>query len=63
MLFSYPFGKVTDITLEMLKYVKELGFIGCVSAYGGYNNNKMNPFNILRVGVDANFSFWAFKAS
>ncbi len=62
IIFSYPFGKKEDINNSILEYVREVGYIGCVSAYGGCNENVINPFNVLRMGVDSNFSILAFQA-
>ena len=62
VIFSYPFGKKEDMNNEMLEYVKKVGYVGCVSAYGGRNDNTINPFNILRMGIDSNFTILAFRA-
>ena len=62
VIFAYPFGKKEDMNNEMLEYVKKTGYVGCLSAYGGHNDNTINPFNIQRMGVDCNFTILAFRA-
>jgi len=62
VIFAYPFGKKEDINSDILEYVKEVGYLGCLSAYGGCNKKSIDPYNVLRMGIDYNFSALAFKA-
>lgn len=63
VLFAYPFGGRTDIVPEVVSYVKEIGYRCCMSAYGGVNTARgLDVFNILRAGVNYNFSKRAFEA-
>ncbi|MCF6217831.1 MAG: polysaccharide deacetylase family protein [Gammaproteobacteria bacterium] len=62
MIFAYPFGKKNDITPDILEEVKKQGYTGCLSAYGGINQVKVDPYNVLRVGIDYNFTDKAFRA-
>lgn len=50
-LFAYPFGKRADITAEGIQAVREAGYRGCFSAYGGVNDGSIDPFNVRRLGV------------
>jgi methionyl-tRNA formyltransferase len=59
-IFAYPFGGRENITPAALQVVKELGFVGCLSAYGGVNSADLSPFNVLRVGISHAFSMPAF---
>lgn len=61
VIFAYPFGKKEDITEDIRQFVKECGFIGCLSAYGGVNKT-IDPYNIKRIGVDAQFTLRALQA-
>lgn len=61
-IFAYPFGLETDITEDGIEMVKQAGYIGCMSAYGGRNDGGIDPYNVLRFGVDYNFSLDALVA-
>lgn len=62
VLFAYPHGKKTDFTPEMLRYVKEEGYAGCLSAYGGVNRPPIDKYNVLRIGIDWKYSDLGFRA-
>lgn len=62
IIFAYPFGKKDDINQKMLNYVREVGYVGCLSAYGGIIRKSVDPFNVLRMGIDFNFTDRAFIA-
>ncbi len=62
VIFAYPFGKREDMTDEMRDFVRESGYVGCLSAYGGINDGDIDPFNVLRMGIDYKFSPLAFRA-
>jgi peptidoglycan/xylan/chitin deacetylase (PgdA/CDA1 family) len=59
-IFSYPFGGRQHMTPDRLEFVKQAGYIGCVSAYGGSNVGKIDRFNVLRRGIHWEFSDAAF---
>jgi peptidoglycan/xylan/chitin deacetylase (PgdA/CDA1 family) len=61
-IFAYPHGKKDDITPKVLDFVKEQGFLGCLSAYGGVNTLPLDPYNVKRMGIDWKFSSLAFRA-
>ena len=54
-LFSYPFGKKTNIRAEIIDLVRKAGYEAMFSAYGGYVTGKVDLFNIPRVGVSSKF--------
>ena len=62
IIFAYPFGKQEDMHQAALDHVKNSGYIGCVSAYGGVNCDAIDPFNVLRMGIDSEFTDRAFRA-
>lgn len=62
VFFAYPFGRREDITPAALETVREVGYAGCLSAYGGVNRGPVDPFNVLRMGVDYNFGLRRFAA-
>lgn len=62
VILAYPFGGRQNMTPEALNIVRKTGYIGCLAAYGGVNNNAIDSFNILRTGVDHNFTMLAFRA-
>ncbi len=60
---AYPFGRPSDITLEVRQALDTAGFDCCLSAYGGTNPPSFDRLNILRQAVDHNFSILAFRAA
>ena len=62
VIFAYPFGGRANMTPTVLRMVEELGFAGCLSAYGGYASGPIDRFNVERVGIECNFSMRAFRA-
>lgn len=50
VVFAYPYGKRQNMTPQRLELVREAGYKGCLSAYGGYNVGRIDPFNVLRTG-------------
>ena len=51
VLFAYPYGGRKNMTPQRLKLVKEAGYSGCLSAYGGVNVGKVDRYNVLRRGI------------
>jgi len=62
VLFAYPYGGKGDFPRDGDTLIREIGFAGCASAYGGENTLPLNPYNIRRVGVDDRFDLLAFRA-
>ena len=63
ILFSYPYGGRQHMTPARLERVKEAGFAGCVSAYGGVNVGSVEPFDIRRRGIHWEHSDAGFLAT
>jgi peptidoglycan/xylan/chitin deacetylase (PgdA/CDA1 family) len=61
-IFAYPYGKRINMTPERLELVKKAGYIACLSAYGGLNKRKVDPFDVRRQGIHWEFSDIAFLA-
>jgi peptidoglycan/xylan/chitin deacetylase (PgdA/CDA1 family) len=55
-LFAYPYGGRENMTAERLLLVREAGYAGCLSAYGGVNSIPIDPYDIRRSAV-----YWAFS--
>jgi peptidoglycan/xylan/chitin deacetylase (PgdA/CDA1 family) len=58
--FAYPYGGRQHMTPERLALVREAGYSACLSAYGGSNVASVDRFNVLRCGVNWEFSDRAF---
>jgi peptidoglycan/xylan/chitin deacetylase (PgdA/CDA1 family) len=58
--FAYPYGGRDHMTPERLALVKEAGYTGCMSAYGGVNVRSVDPFNVLRCNISWRVSDRAF---
>jgi peptidoglycan/xylan/chitin deacetylase (PgdA/CDA1 family) len=58
--FAYPYGGRQHMTPERLALVREAGYSACLSAYGGSNVALVDRFNVLRCGVNWEFSDRAF---
>lgn len=56
VIFAYPYGGREHMTGERLELVKQAGYSGCLSAYGGTNLRKVSRFNVLRRGIHWEFS-------
>jgi peptidoglycan/xylan/chitin deacetylase (PgdA/CDA1 family)/folate-dependent phosphoribosylglycinamide formyltransferase PurN len=54
--FAYPYGGKQNMSPERLEIVKEVGYAGCLSAYGGSNVGHVDRFNVLRRGIHWEFS-------
>lgn len=62
LIFAYPFGGRQNMTPAALQVVKDVGYVGCLSAYGRYAKGPIDPYNVERTGIDHNFTLWAFRA-
>ena len=61
VILAYPFGGREHMTPERLELVKRVGYVGCLSAYGGFNRGTIDRYNVLRCGVNWGFSDVAFR--
>lgn len=50
-LFSYPFGRKSNISDEVIQLIEKAGYEAVFSAHGGYVTGRSNPFDLPRVGV------------
>lgn len=55
-ILAYPYGGRQHMTPQRLQRVREAGYVGCLSAYGGTNIGGVDPFNVLRRGIHHGFS-------
>ena len=60
VIFAYPYGGRQHMTPERLELVKQSGYVACLSAYGGCNVRSVNRFNVLRRGINWEFSDRSF---
>jgi hypothetical protein len=60
IILGYPYGKRTNMTPQRLELVKQAGYAGCLSAYGGANVGQVDRFNVLRRGIHWEFTDYAF---
>ena len=61
-IFAYPYGGRGDFNDEWRGRVRQAGYIGCLSAYGGSNRLAIDPFNVVRTGFSHAFGRWAVRA-
>jgi methionyl-tRNA formyltransferase len=62
IVFAYPFGRRHNMTERARAVVREAGYLGCLSAYGGCNAGRIDPNNILRLPINCSCTFGAFRA-
>lgn len=55
-IFAYPYGGLHQMNDERRAIVRELGYQGCLAAYGGSNVGAVNRWNVLRRGIHWEFS-------
>ena len=53
--FAFPFGQVENLNPKVFKILKESGFAGVCSAYGGVNEVGSDGFHLQRIHGDPNF--------
>lgn len=63
IFFAYPFGGREHMNPTVLQVVKELGYAGCLSAYGGFIPGPVDAYNVVRSGIGANHTMLAFRAA
>ena len=61
VILGYPYGGRQHMTAQRLDLVKQAGYTGCLSAYGGSNVGSVDPFNVLRRGIHWEFFDLAFR--
>jgi len=59
-IFAYPYGGRHNMNDERLELVKQQGYIGCLSAYGGNNLGTVDRYKVLRKGIHWEYSDHAF---
>jgi len=59
-IFAYPYGGRQHMTADRLELVRRAGYAGCLSAYGGSNQGRVDPFNVVRRGINWEFSDQSF---
>jgi peptidoglycan/xylan/chitin deacetylase (PgdA/CDA1 family)/folate-dependent phosphoribosylglycinamide formyltransferase PurN len=62
-IFAYPFGGRANMNPAALQLVKEAGYAGCLSAYGGCIRGPVDSYNVVRAGIGYNHSALAFRAA
>lgn len=60
VVLAYPYGGRQHMTPQRLELVRQAGYAGCLSAYGGTNVARVDRFNVLRRGIHWGFSDEAF---
>ncbi len=60
LIFAYPYGGRQHMTPQRLELVKQAGYSGCLSAYGGCNVGVVDRYNVLRRPIQWEFSESAF---
>jgi peptidoglycan/xylan/chitin deacetylase (PgdA/CDA1 family) len=60
---AYPYGKPENITGAVLNRLSELGIDACLTAYGGVNPPDFDPMNVLRQGVNHNYTELSLRAT
>ena len=53
--FAFPFGQVANLNSKVFGMLREIGFLGVCSAYGGWNEVGDDPFHLQRLHGDPNF--------
>lgn len=54
--FAFPFGQYVNMQASIFQLLKQQGFKGVCSAYGGWNEIGGDSFHIQRIHGDPNFS-------
>jgi peptidoglycan/xylan/chitin deacetylase (PgdA/CDA1 family) len=61
VLFAYPYGGKANMTAERLRLVERVGYKACLSAYGGTNVGRIDPYNVVRGGIHWEMSDRSFR--
>jgi len=54
--FAFPYGQYCNLNSDVFHLLKQYGFKGVCSAYGGWNSIGSDPFHIQRIHGDPSFS-------
>lgn len=54
-VFSFPFGKESNIREEVREMVRECGFRALFSAHGGFISKDSDPYDIQRFGTNSRY--------
>lgn len=52
--FAFPFGQISNLNANVFAMLKEAGFLGVCSAYGGWNDIGGDSFHLQRLHGDPN---------
>ena len=55
-IFAYPYGGRHQMNSERLDFVRQAGYAGCLSAYGGSNIKGVDRWAVLRRGIHWEFT-------
>lgn len=53
--FAFPYGLIENLNADVFAILKQAGFLGACSAFGGWNNIGGDAFHIQRLHGDPNF--------
>lgn len=53
--FAFPFGQTNNLNDKVFGMLREIGFLGVCSAYGGWNEIGQDAFHLQRMHGDPNF--------
>ena len=59
-ILAYPYGGKHQMNSERLELVRQAGYVGCLSAFGGSNINSVDRTAVLRRGIHWEFTDDAF---
>ena len=60
-IFAYPYGGRQHMNAARLELVKQAGYVGCLSAYGGTNVKTVDRYNVLRRSISWEFDDQSFR--
>ena len=52
--FAFPYGQTANLNAKVFGMLREMGFLGVCSAYGGWNEVGGDPFHLQRMHGDPN---------
>jgi peptidoglycan/xylan/chitin deacetylase (PgdA/CDA1 family) len=53
--FAFPYGQYNNLSVQATTLIRNAGFDGYCSAYGGYNFPRRDPFHLQRIHGDPNW--------
>jgi peptidoglycan/xylan/chitin deacetylase (PgdA/CDA1 family) len=54
--FAFPYGQFPNLNPRVFSMLREAGFLGVCSAYGGWNDVGSDAFHLQRIHGDPSFS-------